>query len=91
MPLYLKLLQQGLTAEVTALTPVILVLLVIGVATAIFQAALQIEDATLALLLKTLAMIGMILFGGLSFMTGFETLASFWISHAPALIRMSWS
>jgi len=91
MPLYLKLLQQALTTEVAALTPVILVLLVIGVATAIFQAALQIEDATLALLLKTLAMIGMILFGGLSFMTGFEVLATFWIGHAPSLIHMSWS
>ena len=91
MPLYLKFLQQALLTEVHALAPVILILLVIGVATAIFQAAFQIEDATFSLLLKTIAMVFLVLAGGASMLRGFETLATFWIGHAPQLIRQPWT
>ncbi len=89
MPLYLKFLQQALFTEVHALAPVILI--VIGVATAIFQAAFQIEDATFSLLLKTIAMVFLVLAGGASMLRGFETLATYWIGHAPQLIRQPWT
>jgi flagellar biosynthetic protein FliQ len=91
MPLYLKLLQEAFSTEVHALAPVILVLLAIGIATAIFQAAFQIEDATFSLLLKTIAMVLMVLAGGAGMLRGFETLASFWIGHAPDFIRQPWT
>jgi flagellar biosynthesis protein FliQ len=91
MPFYLILLHQALTTEVTALVPVILVLLVISIGAAIFQAAFQIEDATFALLLKTVAMIFMVSLGGSGFLGGFALLATFWISHIPTFILMPWS
>jgi flagellar biosynthesis protein FliQ len=90
MPFYLVLLRQAFTVEITALAPIIFVLLAISVGTAIFQAAFQIEDATFALLLKTLAMIVMVLVGGASFLQGFALLTTFWIGHAGAFIHMPW-
>ncbi len=89
MPLYLILAQQAFTTEVMALAPIIALLLAISVGAAIFQAAFQIEDSTFGLLLKTIAMIVMVVLGGGSFLNAFELLATFWISHAPMYIRIS--
>jgi flagellar biosynthetic protein FliQ len=81
----------GFTVELAAVTPTIAVLLAIGLATAIFQSAFQIEDATFSLLPKTIAMIIIALFGGFGALYGFEQLASVWIGHAGQLIRQPWS
>ena len=45
MPFYVQLLHDALTTELTAILPIIGLLLVVGLLTAILQAALQIEDA----------------------------------------------
>jgi flagellar biosynthesis protein FliQ len=91
MPLYITLFQTALATCILAITPLIIVLLVISIATAIFQSALQIEDATFALLLKNLATILLILFAGATMLGHFETLAASWISHAPRFITQSWN
>lgn len=91
MPLYLHLLMLALTTESEALTPVILALLVVGLGTAIVQAALQIEDATFALLPKTLAMIVLAMTGGFGALTLFESLARSFILRAPALVHQAWN
>ncbi len=91
MPLYLKLLHEALSTELTAISPIVAVLLIVGLVTAIFQSALQIEDATFSLLPKTFAMIAIALFGGFGALKTFETLAVLFISHAPMLVRQSWS
>jgi len=90
MPFYLQLLQEALTVTIGAITPVLVVLLIIGVATAILQSALQWEDQTLSLLLKTIAMILLLLLGGATAMGRFETLATLWIGHAGAWIYKPW-
>jgi flagellar biosynthesis protein FliQ len=91
MPLYIRLLYYAFSVELTAITPIIAVLLAIALGTAIFQSAFQIEDATFALLLKTIAMIAIALFGGLGALTAFEQLATLWISHAAQLVHQPWS
>lgn len=91
MPLYLKLLHAALSAELMAVTPIVAVLLMVGLATAILQSALQIEDATFSLLPKTFAMIAIALFGGFGALQIFEQLAVLFISYAPLLVRQTWS
>jgi len=91
MPLYIQLLHYALSAELTAVMPTIAILLIVGLVTAILQAALQIEDATFSLLPKTIAMIIIALFGGLGALQVFQNLAILFISHAPALVHQSWS
>jgi len=91
MPLYLLLLHAALTTELDAVLPIIALLLLVGLATAILQAAFQIEDATFSLLPKTLAMIGVTLFGGFGMLHAFAALATLWISHAGSLVHQSWS
>jgi len=91
MPIYLTLLWHALFVEVDALTPIIFVLLIVGVATAIFQAAFQIEDTTFSLIPKLFVMLAIPFFGGYALMHGFEGLAVDWISHAGALVRLSWN
>jgi flagellar biosynthesis protein FliQ len=90
MPFYISLLQSALSTCIGAIAPLILILLVIGIATAVFQSAFQIEDATFALLLKNLATILLILFAGAAMLAQFEVLAASWISHAPLSIARSW-
>ncbi len=90
MPLYLQLLHEALATEVSAITPIILILLSIGLITAVLQSALQIEDATFSLLPKTFAMIAVGLFGGFGAMRSFQNLAIIFISHAPMLVRQNW-
>ena len=90
MPLYLQLLHQALATEVSAIMPIIFILLSIGLITAVLQSALQIEDATFSLLPKTFAMIAIGLFGGFGAMRSFQNLAVMFISHAPMLVRQSW-
>ena len=90
MPLYLKLLHTALATELSALTPVIALLLAVGFATSFIQAAFQIEDATFALLPKTIAMVFIALSGGFGLLAGFEDLATDFILRAPALVHQSW-
>lgn len=90
MPLYLQLLQDALSVTVMAITPVIVMLLVIGTGSAILQAALQWEDATFSLLLKIIAVIVLLLLGGAAAIGRFEWLAVLWIGHAGELIQKPW-
>jgi len=91
MPLYIQLLQSALSTCILVIAPLILILLIISIATAIFQSAFQIEDATFALLLKNLATILLILLAGATMLAQFEALAASWISHAPQSIAQSWN
>ncbi len=91
MPLYIKLLYLALSTELTTITPMIGILLAVGLVTAIFQSALQIEDATFSLLPKTFAMITIAIFGGFGALKHFEDFAVFFISHAAELVRQTWS
>jgi len=90
MPFYLQLLRAALAVELAQIGPVIFVLLIVGLATAILQAALQMEDTAFSLLPKLLAMIAAGLFGGVGLMNGFEHFATFWITQAPATVQHSW-
>lgn len=91
MPLYVIFLHMALIAELAAVTPIIGLLLVIGVVTAIIQSALQIEDATFSLLPKTIAMIAIGVFGGFGAMSGFSRFATLCISRAASLVHQTWS
>ncbi len=90
MPLYLKLLHAGFAVELAAITPIIALILVVGLITAIIQAALQIEDATFALLPKTIAMIVLALFGGFGALGLFTHFTADMIMRAPLLVHQSW-
>ena len=91
MPLYITLLRIAFATELSVLTPIVALLLTVGFATSFFQAAFQIEDATFALLPKTIAMIFIALAGGFGFLAGFERLAVLFILHAPYLVHQPWS
>ncbi len=91
MPIYIKLLHLAFFTELAAITPIVAVLLIIGLATAIVQSALQIEDATFSLLPKTFAMIAIAVTGGFGALRVFENFAVLFISHAPMLVRQPWS
>ena len=91
MPLYLQLLHEALQTEVSALTPVIAILLMVGLSTAFIQAVFQFEDSAFAQLPKIFAMIAIALFGGFGIMQRFAALATLWISHAAMIVRHSWS
>jgi flagellar biosynthesis protein FliQ len=91
MPLYIQLLHIAFATELAVLTPIVALLLTVGFATSFLQAALQIEDATFALLPKTIAMVFIALAGGFGLLGGFERLAVSFILHAPALVHQSWS
>ena len=91
VPLYLKLLHTAFATELSVLTPIVLLLLAVGFATSFLQAPLQIEDATFALLPKTIAMIFISLSGGLGLLGGLQRLATHFIQHAPELVHRTWS
>ncbi len=91
MPFYLQLTHAALSVELSALLPIVGLLLAIGLMTAILQAALQIEDAGFSLLPKVIIMMGLPLLGGISALRGIEALATFWISHAGQLVHQPWS
>jgi flagellar biosynthesis protein FliQ len=91
MPFYLQLLHHALATETAAIAPAIIALLVIGTGSAILQAALQLEDATFSLLLKTMAIIVLLLFGSTTAIGRFEALATCWIGHAGELVQTPWS
>ena len=91
MPFYLQLLQTALSAELMAILPIIGVLLVVGLATAILQAVLQFEDTAFSLAPKTIVMILIALGGGWGMLAAFENLAVLWISHAGSYITRPWS
>lgn len=90
MPLYLKLYQHALAVGVSAIFPPIMILLAVGLAIAIFQAVFQIEDATFALLPKTIAMIFLAFSGGMGAFEIFETLCRTFIVQAPVLVHQVW-
>ena len=90
MPFYLTLLQHAFAVELSAILPSIGVLLAIGLTTSIVQAAFQIEDATFALLPKTMAMIALAFTGGFGALGVFEALAKDFIINAPALVHQPW-
>jgi flagellar biosynthesis protein FliQ len=91
MPLYIKLLYIAYSTEISAIGPIIAILLAVGLGTAIIQSALQIEDATFSLLPKTAAMIAIALFGGFGALRVFENLEISFISHAASMVRQTWS
>ncbi|MDE2319285.1 MAG: flagellar biosynthetic protein FliQ [Rhodospirillales bacterium] len=90
MPLYLTLFQHAITIGFSAILPSIAALLAIGLVTSILQAVFQIEDATFALLPKTMAMILLAFTGGFGALGVFETLARDFIVNAPALVHQQW-
>jgi flagellar biosynthesis protein FliQ len=90
-PLYLTLLHSALAIEVDAVLPIIMLLLIVGVTTATFQAAFQLEDTALNLLPKTVTMIIIAIFGGFGALGLFKTLVVTWIGHAGLLVHQSWS
>jgi flagellar biosynthesis protein FliQ len=71
--------------------PIVLVMLIVGLATGIIQAALQIEDTTFSLLPKIFAMVAIGVTGGFGALTGFEHLAVQFIAHAPDYVKRPWS
>jgi flagellar biosynthesis protein FliQ len=91
MPLYINLLYSALETELLAITPIVLVLLVVGLVTAVVQAMFQIEDATFSLLPKTIAMVAIALLGGFGALRAFAALATLWIGHAALLVHQPWS
>jgi flagellar biosynthesis protein FliQ len=91
MPLYLMLLQTALTVELDAVVPIIMLLLIVGVTTATFQAVFQLEDTALNLLPKTVTMIVIAVFGGFGALALFKTLVVTWIGHAALLVHQPWS
>jgi flagellar biosynthesis protein FliQ len=91
MPLYLILLHKALAIEVEAVLPIIMLLLIVGIATATFQAAFQLEDTALNLLPKTVTMILIAVFGGFGALSLFRTLLLAWVGHAALLIHQPWS
>lgn len=91
MPLYLRLLHTALAIEVEALLPIILLLLIVGITTATFQAAFQLEDTALNLLPKTVVMILVALFGGFGALGLFKALVAAWIGKATLLVHQPWS
>jgi flagellar biosynthesis protein FliQ len=91
MPLYLLLFSKALSTVVACLYPIIGLVLVVTVITAIIQAALQLEDVALSLLPKTVAVIFLILASGLGLLHGIHELMEFWIGHVDRLIRLPWS
>ncbi|MBB5373727.1 flagellar biosynthetic protein FliQ [Acidocella aromatica] len=90
MPLYIKLLHEAMGTAFNATAPLILILVLVGLITSLLQGALQIEDATFALLPKTFALIILALTGGFGALNIFETMATLFITHAPTLVRQSW-
>lgn len=91
LPLFSKLLHAALQAELSAITPIILLLLAVGLTTAIIQAAFQIEDTAFSLLPKIIVMIIIGLFGGFNALKTFQDLAVLWLTHLPNLVHQSWS
>ena len=91
MPLYLTLLQTALFTAVTAVLPIIMLLLIVGIATATIQAAFQLEDTALNLLPKTVTMILIAVFGGFGAVGLFKALLVAWIGHANVLVHHPWS
>jgi flagellar biosynthesis protein FliQ len=91
LALYIKLLHAAFAAELFAITPIVAVLLIIGLAMAVLQSALQIEDATFSLLPKTFAMIAIALTGGFGALRVFENLAVLFIGHVPMLVHQPWN
>jgi flagellar biosynthesis protein FliQ len=91
MPLYIQILHIALMQELTAVLPIIGLLLTVGLVTAFLQAALQIEEAGFSLLPKVIVMIGLPVLGGISAMHGVEALATLFITHASQLVHRSWS
>jgi flagellar biosynthesis protein FliQ len=91
MPLYLTLLHRALTVEVEAVLPIILLLLIVGVATSTFQAAFQLEDTALNLLPKTVVMILIAMFGGFGALGLFKTLIMVWMGRVTQLVYQQWS
>lgn len=90
MPLYLKLLRHAFETGLSAILPCVLVLLAVGLITSILQAMFQIEDATFALLPKTIAMVIIAVTGGFGALGVFEALARNFILTAPALVHQPW-
>lgn len=91
MPLFAKLLHEALVTELSSVTPIILLLLGVGLTTAVVQALFQIEDTAFSLLPKIFVMIAIGILGGFGALQAFEGLAVLWISHAPDLVYRSWS
>lgn len=91
MPFYVILLHAAFMVTLQALTPIIVMLLAVGLGTAIFQALFQIEDTAFSLLPKILTMIFIGMAGGMGALQLFDGLAVSWIGHAAVWVHQSWS
>ncbi len=91
MSLYLLLFSKALSVLLACLYPVIGLLLLVTITTAVIQSALQLEDPGLSLLPKTLAIILLVLVSGLGLLDGIRDLAVYWIGDAGHLVRQPWS
>lgn len=90
MPLYLRLYQYAIEVGLSAIFPIVLVLLSVGLLVSILQSVFQIEDPTFALLPKTAAMIILAFTGSLGAFYIFQSLCSHFIMNAPDLVRRVW-
>lgn len=90
MPFYLKLYQHAIEVGLSAIFPIILVLLLVGLSVSIIQSIFQIEDPTFALLPKTAAMIILTFTGSLGAFYIFESLCRNFIINAPDLVNHIW-
>lgn len=91
MPLYITLFAQALSIVVACLFPLIMVILVVTMVTALIQAGLQLEDTALSLLPKTITMILLVMLFGLHLLGGIEHLMTFWIEQGDRLVRLPWA
>jgi len=91
MPLYLTLFGQALSTMLSAVTPIILLLLVTAILIAAVQAVLQLEDMALSLLPRTVLVILLMLTGAFGAFTKLSHLAATWIAQADSLVHRPWN
>lgn len=90
MPFYLKLYQYALEVGLSAIFPIILFLLSVGLLVSILQSVFQIEDPTFALLPKAAAMIILAFTGSFGAFYIFQSLCTNFIVNAPVLVSRVW-
>lgn len=91
MPLYLGLFAEALATMLSAITPIILLLLVVAILIATVQATLQLEDMALSLLPRTVLVILLVLMGGFGAFDTMRHLAAAWLGAAGPLVHRTWS
>lgn len=90
MPFYLGLFADALTTMLSAITPIILLLLLVAILIASVQATLQLEDMALSLLPRTVLVIVIMLMGGFGAFGTMRHLAASWLGAAGSLVHRTW-